>query len=520
MLLGVLVEAVKTVSTIEREHMMADFARRVLWQLIQSDKEDPDEDDYCDRMISEKEFRSLLRKPKAVKALSKLGVDPQNALDNGKLLFEDGGSVSFMDFMRAMLTLRGSNKTTVKDMVEMRKYLSEEFQQIRTLFGEMVSFIGDTFPQPVARSNSWASNHTLSEMDANSPALRGAHGVRRPDVKTARALHLAEQQSPEDAMAQALARSTLDFHAPIARSLGYDVLDTNPNVGLLPIPHCETLPNTLEHFGLLLRYPSEYRLVLDWFDQQCGFLDRILAHGTRVVQAALKGDRAFQSLASGYEVKSRIKSPQSLMKKLLQGRVVNDLLGLEIIVQPRHMISGKGEMSAFAAAAGILRYVSGVENGWRVAPNSFKDYVSQPKKSGYQAIHLTLVTDFEALTLSRGGRAPCQLELHIFTQEMKAQERQGPASHASYKAFPLRPEAIMEKLGDERGVVSITEVAHHDFSRPSDAQKMEDLAHRAGFEDMDLEDLRLSRAHVDEVVSAFQDLMAANRAEPALPVEP
>lgn len=31
------------------------------------------------------------------------------------------------------------------------------------------------------------------------------------------------------------------------------------------------------------------------------------------------------------------------------------------------------------------------------------------------------VTDFEALTLSRGGRAPCQLELHIFTQEMKAQ---------------------------------------------------------------------------------------------------
>lgn len=29
--------------------------------------------------------------------------------------------------------------------------------------------------------------------------------------------------------ASPLARSTLDFHAPIARSLGYDVLDTNPN---------------------------------------------------------------------------------------------------------------------------------------------------------------------------------------------------------------------------------------------------------------------------------------------------
>ena len=31
-----------------------------------------------------------------------------------------------MDFMRAMLALRGSNKTTVKDMVELRKYVAEE----------------------------------------------------------------------------------------------------------------------------------------------------------------------------------------------------------------------------------------------------------------------------------------------------------------------------------------------------------------------------------------------------------
>lgn len=39
-------------------------------------------------------------------------------------------------------------------------------------------------------------------------------------------------------------------------------------MGLLPIPHCETLPSTLEHFGLLLRYPAEYGLVLNWFDAQ------------------------------------------------------------------------------------------------------------------------------------------------------------------------------------------------------------------------------------------------------------
>lgn len=86
---------------------------------------------------------------------------------------------------------------------------------------------------------------------------------------------------------------------------------------------------------------------------------------SQVVEAALQNHRGFQSLAKSYQalrrpqwplwalraprsqVRSRIKSPQSLMKKLLQGglepfgfsalpagRVVNDLLGLEVIVQP------------------------------------------------------------------------------------------------------------------------------------------------------------------------------------------
>lgn len=143
MLLGVLVEAVKTVSTIEQEQMMADFARKVLCGLIQDDTE-MQEVDYQQRMISEKEFKSLLRKPRAVKALPKLGVDAGAALDYGRMLFEDDESVSFVEFMHAMLTLRGSNKATVKDIVELRKYIGEEFTQIRSVLSELCTFIGDT----------------------------------------------------------------------------------------------------------------------------------------------------------------------------------------------------------------------------------------------------------------------------------------------------------------------------------------------------------------------------------------
>ena len=38
----------------------------MLWELIQHEKEDPDEDDPHERMISEREFKTLLLKPRAV----------------------------------------------------------------------------------------------------------------------------------------------------------------------------------------------------------------------------------------------------------------------------------------------------------------------------------------------------------------------------------------------------------------------------------------------------------------------
>lgn len=79
-----------------------------------------------------------------MKALPKLGVDAGAALDYGRMLFEDDESVSFVEFMHAMLTLRGSNKATVKDIVELRKYIGEEFTQIRSVLSELCTFIGDT----------------------------------------------------------------------------------------------------------------------------------------------------------------------------------------------------------------------------------------------------------------------------------------------------------------------------------------------------------------------------------------
>jgi len=137
MLLGVLVEAVKTVTLIERENLDAEVARKVLWNMLDKDGSEDDE-----RLITRQEFENLLSK-KAAKALVSIGVDVMAAADIGKLLFEEDEAILFLDFMSAMLTLRGSNKTTVKDIVELRKWVAEEFLKVHSLVGELCGFLAE-----------------------------------------------------------------------------------------------------------------------------------------------------------------------------------------------------------------------------------------------------------------------------------------------------------------------------------------------------------------------------------------
>lgn len=113
MLVGVLVEAVQTVASCEHEQIHIDFAKRVLFEMI--DQEGADENG--DNLISEEEFEALMQKPEAVLALNRLGVEIYAALEYGKLLFEDGQPLTFGEFLEGMLMLRGSNQTTVKDIV-------------------------------------------------------------------------------------------------------------------------------------------------------------------------------------------------------------------------------------------------------------------------------------------------------------------------------------------------------------------------------------------------------------------
>jgi voltage-gated sodium channel len=116
MLVGVLVEVVSVVSEVEKEQMMVSFVKTELLSLLN--------DVDGNMKISKTEFEQLLLDPKAAKIIQEVGVDVVGLVDFTDHIFAGDTELTFPEFMDLILQLRGSNGATVRDMVDMRKFLS------------------------------------------------------------------------------------------------------------------------------------------------------------------------------------------------------------------------------------------------------------------------------------------------------------------------------------------------------------------------------------------------------------
>ena len=160
MLVGILVEAVQTVATMEHEQIRVDLAKTVLWDLVTRGTKQKE----GENKITEEELTELLERPEATSALTQLGVDVFAVKEYSKLLFEDGEPLSFGEFMDAMLTLRGSNQTTVKDIVNLRKFTADEFSQLHNVLMDMCRFLAG---QGMSERLAIASRDLNDEMNGN-----------------------------------------------------------------------------------------------------------------------------------------------------------------------------------------------------------------------------------------------------------------------------------------------------------------------------------------------------------------
>merc|ERR1719238_1750539 len=85
--------------------------------------------DY-DMKIGQDEFADLLETPEAARALENVGVDVVGLVDFTDFIFKDGRKLSFSDCMDVVLQLRGTNNSTVKDVVDLRKQVLGEFHRL------------------------------------------------------------------------------------------------------------------------------------------------------------------------------------------------------------------------------------------------------------------------------------------------------------------------------------------------------------------------------------------------------
>merc|ERR1711920_48545 len=114
MLVGVLVEVVGVVSTVEKEDLEMNYVKTQLLELFEAANRTHDED----LEISRIEIEGMLQQPKACKALQDVGVDVVGLVDFIDFIFHEDASFDFPDFMLMILQLRGTNTATVKDMVD------------------------------------------------------------------------------------------------------------------------------------------------------------------------------------------------------------------------------------------------------------------------------------------------------------------------------------------------------------------------------------------------------------------
>lgn len=130
MLIGVLCEVVGAVAVREKEEMTCAFVKDKL-QTILNDK---GLDYNGDGLISRTEFDKMLSNQLASRTLFEVGVDPVGLVDLADLIFADDNedividetgqqALTFGAFMDIVLQLRGTNNATVKDVMDMRKYL-------------------------------------------------------------------------------------------------------------------------------------------------------------------------------------------------------------------------------------------------------------------------------------------------------------------------------------------------------------------------------------------------------------
>eukprot|EP00927_Polykrikos_kofoidii_P042398 TRINITY_DN36310_c0_g1_i1.p1 TRINITY_DN36310_c0_g1~~TRINITY_DN36310_c0_g1_i1.p1 ORF type:complete len:617 (+),score=131.15 TRINITY_DN36310_c0_g1_i1:71-1852(+) len=216
MLIGVLCEVVSLVAAAEKEEMLVNYVGVKLAKVMLLIDEDGG------GTISRDEFNQILECEEAIEALNDVGVDVIGLVDFADFIFGDdvqtgaGGEaadeveLTLAEFMEVVLQLRGSNNATVKDIVDLRKFIGISLQTtarrlctIDSRSGEAVALIHDSHDMVrdlhdmIMTSDKGAKHGKCRQHVTGSPESKYHPKVKAPASPTGKLQVLAPAPSGE-----------------------------------------------------------------------------------------------------------------------------------------------------------------------------------------------------------------------------------------------------------------------------------------------------------------------------------
>ncbi len=191
-----------------------------------------------------------------------------------------------------------------------------------------------------------------------------------------------------------IAGETLYIYAPLANRLGLNKIKTE-----------------LEDLSFRYEHPEEYAEIEKKLLATEQERDTLFKEFTDPIRAEL------DKMGLEYEIKARVKSPYSIWSKMQNKHIpfedIYDILAVRIIFKPKDPEQELNECFNI--------YVS-ISKIYKPHPDRLRDWVSHPKANGYQALHVTLMSN-------RGQ----WIEVQIRSQRMDDVAEQGFAAHWKYK---------------------------------------------------------------------------------------
>ncbi|MBT8296050.1 MAG: HD domain-containing protein, partial [Gramella sp.] len=275
------------------------------------------------------------------------------------------------------------------DVVEDTKYTLED---IRKMFGETVAKIVDGLTKISSLKKD--KDVSLQAENFRKMLLTLNDDVRVIIIKIADRLHNMQTM---DAMRPdkqiKIASETLYIYAPLAHRIGLYNIKTE-----------------LEDLGLKYTEPEVYNDILTKIKESKEDQDAYIKEFSRVIEDSLDKEDL------DYNIKGRPKSIYSINRKIKAQNInfdeIYDKFAIRIIYR------GEPSQEKFLA----WKIYSIVTDHFRPNPTRLRDWISSPKSTGYEALHITVM-----------GPKGRWVEVQIRSERMNEIAEKGYAAHYKYK---------------------------------------------------------------------------------------